>query len=369
MTPELCENKAPRNRGIDALRILATLMVLILHVLNIGEVMNQLPPEGPAYWVCVTLFVGAFCAVNCYGLISGYVGVYARYRYCKLISLWLQIVFINLLGLGVAAFRRSLVPADLWRAFFPLLHRSYWYFTAYCGLYFLLPVLNRGLRTLNPRQARALFWPLAILFSLLPTLTNADMFVTQVGYSVIWLVVLYLLGACIRQGQLFARAPGWALLGSYCLSTGLSVLVRWLLREEPFTLFQVSYHGNTLISYTAPTILLCSIVLLVGFSRMNIRGKRSGSIIAALAPTSFGIYILHMQNDLRPLLFGLPLFGWIAQQNAAVVALMVLLAALALFLLCAAVEKLRQYLFRILRIQNALEKLEDRLFGSLWAEK
>ena len=366
--PEQCEMK-PRNRGVDALRILATLMVLILHVLNIGQILSQMSAEQPAYWMCMVLFVAAFGAVNCYGLISGYVGLFSRYRYSKLILLWLQVVFYNLLALLVVTIAGRRLPqvAELLRAITPLLHLSFWYFTAYFGMFFLVPVMNRGLRALTRQQARAVFWSIFVLFSVLPTLTGADQFVTQVGYSVIWLVLLYILGGCIRKGELFSRAPTWVLLLLFWICVALSLLVRWLL-PEPILLFGAIYQGYTLISYTAPTVLFCAVILLVIFSRMKCTGP-AGKLVAILAPASFGIYIMHMQQDLRPLIFETPLFAWISQQNAAVAPLTVLLTALVLFVICAAIEMVRQRLFRVLNVQTALEKLENKLLGKLWDDK
>lgn len=368
--PERNELKTARHQGVDALRIVATMMVLILHVLNIGQINAQIPAYTPAYWLCAALFIGCHCAVNCYGLISGYVGLYSRCRYYKLALLWLQIVFYNLLGLAVMAVVSRQLPeaAGLLRAVTPLLHQSFWYFTAYFGMFFLIPVMNRGLQGMTRRQARALFWAIFTVFSGLSTLTGLDFFVTQFGYSVIWLILLYILGGCIRRGDILSRVPSQVLLAIYLLCVAAALLMKGLLRE-PVLIFQALYHSNTLVSYTSPTVLLCAVTLLVVFSRMGRPGRWNGKLVAVLAPCSFGIYILHMQDDLRTLLFELPLFGWIAKQGALVAPLIVLLTALVLYILCAAIEKLRQWLFKALHIQTALEKLETRFLGRLWSEE
>ena len=39
--------------------------------------------------------MAAYCAVNCYGLISGYVGIYLKYRYTNIVILWLQVVLYS----------------------------------------------------------------------------------------------------------------------------------------------------------------------------------------------------------------------------------------------------------------------------------
>ena len=70
-----------RNYGIDLLRMLAMWMVIILHILNKGGVLSAAAPLSAGYEAAKLLEAGAYCAVNCYGLISGYVGVQHRFRY------------------------------------------------------------------------------------------------------------------------------------------------------------------------------------------------------------------------------------------------------------------------------------------------
>lgn len=64
-----------RNRGIDLLRMTAMWMVVILHILNKGGVLAAAAPLSAGQGTARLLETAAYCAVNCYGLISGYVGV------------------------------------------------------------------------------------------------------------------------------------------------------------------------------------------------------------------------------------------------------------------------------------------------------
>ena len=62
-----------RNYGVDFLRIIATFMVLTLHILGQGGLLVTLTSGTVRYHVFWFLEVVCYCAVNCYGLISGYV--------------------------------------------------------------------------------------------------------------------------------------------------------------------------------------------------------------------------------------------------------------------------------------------------------
>ena len=68
-----------RNRGIDLLRMTAMWMVVILHILNKGGVLAAAAPLSAGQGTARLLETAAYCAVNCYGLISGYVGVQRRH--------------------------------------------------------------------------------------------------------------------------------------------------------------------------------------------------------------------------------------------------------------------------------------------------
>ena len=85
------ETRKQRNYGIDLLRMIAMLMVVILHILGKGGVLQAAPPLSIRYETAWLLETAAYCAVDCYALISGYVGFGTRCRYADLAALWLRV--------------------------------------------------------------------------------------------------------------------------------------------------------------------------------------------------------------------------------------------------------------------------------------
>ena len=85
--------KKERCYGIDLLRMLSMFMIVCLHVLSQGGVMVRLLSFPEPYYACWLLESACFCAVNIYGLISGYVGVTGSHRLSRIIILWLQTMF------------------------------------------------------------------------------------------------------------------------------------------------------------------------------------------------------------------------------------------------------------------------------------
>ena len=63
-----------RNYGIDLLRIVSMMMVVLLHVLGQGGILDGSDPLTVKSETAWLLEIGAYSAVNIYAMISGYVG-------------------------------------------------------------------------------------------------------------------------------------------------------------------------------------------------------------------------------------------------------------------------------------------------------
>ena len=79
-----------RNYGIDLLRMVLMLMVVVIHVLTHGGVIKATEQLSANYSMSILMESFVFCAVNCYALISGYVYIDSRYRFSGLVQIWLQ---------------------------------------------------------------------------------------------------------------------------------------------------------------------------------------------------------------------------------------------------------------------------------------
>ena len=257
-----------RNRGIDLLRMTAMWMVVILHILNKGGVLAAAAPLSAGQGTARLLETAAYCAVNCYGLISGYVGVQRRFRYSGALALWLRVAFYTL---GITAVFACLMPGSVngdrvLRAFFPVLFRQYWYVTAYFGMCLFIPFFNLLLNRLSKGQLRLLALSIVLVFSVLPTLRQKDVFLTDNGYSVLWLACLYLLGGVLRLcGRQTSRRPAsWGAIYADC------VLATWLVRLAGDRLW-MARTGHLcdkvlLTAYTSPTVLLAAVALVLCFA-------------------------------------------------------------------------------------------------------
>ena len=87
------EKKHEINYGIEWLRILSMYMVAVLHTLGQGGILGSFKQGDLSFSIAWFLETAAFGAVDCFALISGYVGYHSHFRYKKGLRLWFQTFF------------------------------------------------------------------------------------------------------------------------------------------------------------------------------------------------------------------------------------------------------------------------------------
>ena len=344
-----------RNYGIDLLRIVAMLFVTALHIIGIGGIITGSELLSGQFLTAQLLRIAMLCAVNCYALISGYVGWEKKPRLSSLASLWLRaVVYCVLLTAAVSRF----VPLDYktWiSALIPITTGQYWYLTAYAGLFVVIPLLNFAIAGMPKRELTWTLGGILLLFCVLPISPLTDAFYLHDGYSVLWLAVMYLLGGYLGKYGVLSRlsAGVWGLiyLGS--------VLAAWLPRMAVLWLKPVYWsmaYGNILIEYTSPTIVLAAVSLLAVFSRLELP-RRAAAVLSKLSPYAFGVYLFHA----HPLMFRHVLEGRFAHLGTAPIPTLlgtVLLSSLVIYALGTAADWLLTKAMRLLRLDRLLKKLD-----------
>ena len=89
-----------RNYGIDLLRLVSMFLIVVLHSLSRGALVG-VSPFNIHYEVGFLIEALTYCAVNCFALISGYVGVDSKFKYRRIVPIWLQVVSVSYTHLDV----------------------------------------------------------------------------------------------------------------------------------------------------------------------------------------------------------------------------------------------------------------------------
>jgi surface polysaccharide O-acyltransferase-like enzyme len=349
-----------RNYGLDLLRLVLMFMVVVLHVLGHGGVLNSAIPLTAQYNVAWLLEALAYCAVNCYALISGYVYIDSKYKFSSLILIWLQVLVYSLgIGLCVWVAKPDTFSLRVLIDFlFPVSKSRYWYFSAYFGLFILIPFLNAAINALPKTQLKSYIFLLFLVFSVLPTFARQDTFSLNSGYSMFWLAYLYIIGACIK------KCDWWNTLESRLASTiYLSyILISWGIKIsfEGITtcLFGYSKAGYTFISYTSPTMVLAAVALFISFKNATVSPKLT-RLISQLSPAAFGVYLIHEHQYIKEHLI-VGKFSFLCEYNTPLMVIGVIASALLIFSGCLFIDWVRCKIFKSMHVKEFLEKIESK---------
>ena len=355
-----------RNHGIELLRIFAMLLAAVLHILKKGGVITASEGNLAAYSTVWLLEAAAYCAVNCYALISGYVGYSDRpkpLRLARCIELWLQVVFYSVIITTVYCIAGvgSVGVSDFADAFLPVTSKQYWYFTAYIGMFFFIPLLNALVRRLNRRALVSLCIMLIAVFSLYDTFASfwkKDPLALVGGHSPLWLGVLYIFGAAMKKLRVPESMSSKKALLIYASAAVFTALFKItgdrLLRFVP---------GSLSVRDTSPTVLLCAAALLVAFARFT-PGRKLTEFAVLFAPAAFGVYLLHVS----PLVFEHVIgnrFAFIGRLPFPLIPFAVLASAGVILVVGLAADKVRILLFKALGVPKLCRKAEKSI-RRLW---
>lgn len=352
-----------RNYGLDAARICAMCGIITLHILGHGGVLDSCDFNSAGYWSSWWIEICAYCSVDLFALLSGWLGIYKKkhsvFRAAELLAV---VLFYSVI---ITAIFASAVPdlfsgsQDIVNSVMPILAGRYWYITCYIPLAVLQPFINKMLLALSVRQHRAACLVSLVLFALLPTLLQVDFFALKDGYSFIWLAVCYMIGTYLRrleseeQGlHCRYRALGMFFGGSFLLLAGNLCLTQR---------FGCDIHY--FISYISPVTLLMAAGLLLYLKDIHVKWGRGA--IKALASAAFDIYIIQC----HPLIYDLILqdrFQRLAQLPAPAIPLFTAVCACGLYLVMALPGMLRVFLFEKLGVSRIMragaEKVDERIY-------
>lgn len=324
--------------GLDVCRIIFTIMIIIHHILNDGNVLNSLSKNTISWSTLLMIDIICSCAVNGYGFISGYVG-YDSIRQHKnhIVNLWFMVFFYSAFFtlISILFFHKDISPIELMRSFMPVMSSQYWYFTAYIPLYFLIPILNHGIRNLTINQEKQIVTIFLILFFILPVLTRNDPFNNR-GFSFSWLLILYILGAISKKNMLLEKVKIQYAYISIILSTAILYFGAIIILKYPIL------ENLNWLSYISPFYLLNALSIILIFIKKNIKYKQ---IILTISHSTFAIYIIHIQKFVHDSLI-LNKFSFLTKFNYFTLILNLFIYTFAIFSLCLMIDLIRKFLFK-----------------------
>lgn len=354
-----------RNYGIDLLRMLAMAMVVMLHVLLRSNLIKNATPLSLKFEAVWVIEIFCFCAVDCFVLISGYVCLNTKFRLSRIVSLWVQVAFYSVIfEIVYQIVQGSFDAKALARSFLPVTSDGYWFFTQYFVLSFLIPFLNKMVKSVTLKQSAALAGVLMFFLSFWSTVNKApipviggekgDLFATGNGYTLIWLMAVYILGAVLKRFDESGRLKN--IKPAYMIAVMLAcTLITWVIKYVCDSQLE-PIDTKFIVNYISPFVVMNAAALLIFFSKIKISSAFQ-KVIAFLSPAAFGVYIIHVNRrvwiwftDMVEPLFDMRLLKVIP---------CIIFAVLFVYIVCSLADILRAKMFRLIGVDKLCRKADN----------
>lgn len=276
---------ATRQSNMELLRIVAMIMVVVLHFdgasLGLPQPEGDIASVSAGDWWKMIVESFAIVGVNCFVLISGYFGINLRWS-----ALWrytLQCLFYTVgIYLVVAAFGHRFE----WSKFADYLHiftdSPYWFVPAYLGLLLFSPAINAAMQAMSRTMTGVTILMLLLVNCYAGWYVGMDF--NRAGYTTVNFIMLYAIARYIRiylpaltQPRLPLRL---AYLATYLIATAMTVAL---------LLFDAKA-----IYYNSPFVIMASVALMLLFATLRFQSN----IINFFASSAFSVYLVHMHPEL-----------------------------------------------------------------------
>ena len=294
-----------RHYGLDLLRILAMFMIVLGHSVSHSYIKASVLPFEPRFIAAWLMLAFVLSATNCYVLISGYF-LSAREnintsRAKNLLGLTFFYSVSMALILSTCGF--DIRIRQLPQILLPVLTNTYWFITAYFGMFLIAPYINRLIAMLEKKDYVRLLATGMFLLCLWPTF-----FITYLGKLsplawIGWFCYLYLLAGYIRKfGLPFKK---WHYAAGYVFFSMMAFASKMALS------YILLKHGGTtegsafLYEYNLVIMFPASVCLFMCFKEMSINSSLTQRTISEAAPLTLAVYLITEHFLLRKELWNL----------------------------------------------------------------
>lgn len=289
-----------RNVSVDLIRIIAMMMVVVLHVANMsGFVGMSYEQDAVAKWISNCWEAPTIIAVNLFALLTGYLCVEAKWRISRYLVLWMQMVFYVILINGTMWLLGE--PVSLRGFLFGLwpLSNVYWYFISYSALFAFMPFINRGIKAINKSEIRLLCVLSILIYSIFGFYSSRPL--AGDGHCVLWLGVMYLCGAYIKLYGVYPPPCDSRYLvcsfASWCLKhlrwVSLCVFVICCIMDFLVLKRGRSAEGLLFRHYNSPILCIEALAFFVMLINIPVQSVFCSRILQFLSPMAFGVYLFH----------------------------------------------------------------------------
>lgn len=353
--------------NFEILRVVAMFLIIVGHffvhgICGKGNDVN-LKYDGTSmidtlsFGITQSLWVISSISVNLYVLISGYFLIQSKAKWSKIPTIWLQTVFYSVciylvliasggVNFNVVELLRSLFVIK----FGAVSDRTYWFVTQYIGLLAVSPFLNRMVSNFTKAEYRRLLLVLIVMDFSFGCVFYGDVY--SGGQTLFHFITVYFIAGYIRLYHLFDTVSLNKLIGAFAMCVLALVVLDYLYcfvhcfrHHEPFQLLLSQRYLN----YNGIPLILATLVFCI-IKRVKFGDNCVVRFLVAIAPFSFGVYLIHDNIYVRNHLWR-TIVSNLSLEPANIMGYC-LIIAVTIYVICTVVDYLRSILFRVLKVNN-----------------
>lgn len=344
--------KGVRKSNMELLRIVAMLLVLVIHASFLSANMPTHKDCFESQFSVLTRFsfmsISCIC-VNVFVLLSGWFGIKLRLR--KVMAFLFQVFFFAFLIYAVMfiLFPEHRVNPKSIGTLFMLSSSDYWFAKAYLGLMMIAPILNAWIAQASERQI-LLFLSFFYVFQTIygwASLYGAQWF--EGGYSAFSFIGLYVLARYFRlYGQQRIEKAYYTFTHRKIKAIQYMTAYFVLTALNAFMAFGVTRMGfpvaGRLFTYTQPIVIVESLCLLLFFSKLRFQS----TVINKIAVSCFAVYLLHGNELLLRPHYGRLVSEWYVQYNTQTFFVNTVLLIILCFFSAIIIDRIRLSLWKMI---------------------
>lgn len=247
----------------------------------------------------------------------------------------------------------------------PTLSGRYWYWSAYVAVFLFIPYINAIIERLSSVECKRLLSVMFIVGVLLNVVEDGPMqgIGINYGYSAIWLMMLYCIGAILKKEAFLKkfRSDSLIIIAIVGMITTMGVTVLFQYGQDKGISIISESIAYVLYKYNSITVVTEAVCLVELFSRFKglLNNKKICKCIVFLSNASMGVYLLHDHSLLRePLMTH---FQWIGNTNLIAFMPLILFCAGGIYIICAFIDGIFSKIFSISFIKWGI-RLEAGLY-------
>ena len=350
-------NKNLRNPNIDFLRINGMLAIIIHHLIYHGKIINKYPKYKNEINLLIIL---CFWHVNSFGIISGLVGN-NKHKFSNLLHLWIVVEFYSILFYFIYnKYNDGKYTKNIFFILYPVIHRHYWYFTSYFGMYPFLRFINLGVLNIDKIEFKKSIYFMVGIFFLWSSFYE-DKFGQNSGYSPFSLLILYILGTYtmkyffIKVSKLYRRLISFISCIIFILSSILCYNININNSYSKYNNTKLKKIFRAGINSFPMIIQVISITMFISQIKFN---KYLSRIITFIGPLTFDVYLIHENTYIRNIYIKTIFINTPKDFKLFNIFLLIYKKSFCIFFICAFMAYIRNIIFKFIRIKKLCDIFE-----------